>query len=167
VSGGRACAALLTVGCGLLAACASSSRRAADRLLAAGETERAADAYRALLDDPPALERRDSLLFRAATAQALLELESGEPAKSHALLEELVTGHPESEHRPAAQLLLGLLDEIETQGRGLATARRATDRARADAEVQAELLAKLRREVEMLKAIDLDRTRVPAKPPPG
>jgi len=160
-----------TVAAGLLlSGCTWTARRRADDRLAGGDARTAAVEYRRLLDVPNPFEPRDRLLFRAATAQALVDLEGGDLSESRALLARLLAEHPDSPYRASAELVLRLLESfeaaqrVEDAERSAETARREAGRLRADerarhariAELEAELEA-LRQENELLKAIDLDR----------
>jgi len=136
----------ISAGCGLammLAACHPTSPPRAvpppsaleigDRFFDAGDAPAAAAAYERHLESGDAVAGGDRALFRLA----LLELSGpGEPrAEGFEKLRRLVSSHPESLYRGAAERLLGF--EAET--------RRLREQSRA-----------LREQLDALKAIDLE-----------
>ncbi len=187
----------------LLAGCASSSLREADRLLQAGEVARAAEVYERILQARGGRPGRDRLLFRAAIANALATDGTDRPERGRELLGELVARYPGSGHRPAAELILALLEArlhhedalLEARSRArelglesdalrrqvdvlagrlgsvegelldvhemLARLAETIDRLQSEAASREQALRRLREQIDLLKAIDLDLERAP------
>lgn len=101
------------------------------------------DGALAAYDASPELQSDPHATFLAGIAAALPGHASHDRARARRLLEQLLVEHPTTRDRPAAELLLGLLTS--------------------DAE-QRRTVARLRSELEQLKAIDLG---VEPSPDPG
>jgi len=158
----------------LLAGCASGLKEA-DRSFASGDYLQAAAAYETYVDRHPTAADADDALFRLALAYTVPESRVYDRSRAAATLELLVKRHPQSPHRPAAGVLLGLLgrlDEVEAEAARTSERLAAAETAGVEAkkahdEQVARLRAslteseaqarRLRDELNRLKSIDLRR----------
>ena len=67
----------------------------------------------AAFEADPSLQASDQTLYRAASLHARPDDPSYDPARAVELLERLLTSHPDSPHRGEAELLIGLLTELQ------------------------------------------------------
>ncbi len=138
---------------GLLAAC--SSRPApvspADELFARRQFAAAADAYERQLAAAPDGDGADRSLFYMALASSAPELGGDGARRAVDGLERLVGQFPESSYRASAEILLAL--------------HHRHDRLTARLEALRASAAKLERQLEELKKIDLEQTG--ERPPAG
>jgi len=138
------CAA--TSGCSV-----SAARRDADRRFLAGDAAAAAVAYDSILVSPGFQPHEDELLFRAATAHAVASPGLDDLVRSRTLLHRLVSEHPGSDYRPAAELLLRLYDELLVERRARVDMQESSTRLRDDAESSTERLGSVEGELERLR----------------
>jgi len=172
--GARVAAAALGL---LLAACTTTIDRA-DRAWQAGDITTATAGYERVLTEGGLDGERERALVRLATLAAAPGSPTADPARARALLGELIARHPASELRREAEVLLALLDRADAVAARLAAAEQERGRVAAELErLKVDLSVKettiarlranlteanaevdrLRRALEQLKRIDLER----------
>lgn len=140
--------AVALVGC-------ASALRSADRDLAAGRYAEAAAGYETVLDRHPGTGE-ERALFRLGLAASLAD-PTGVSPRGAAALHRLLGRYPTSRYRAQAELVLRLNDTLQ-RARERASAREASgEELQKKLAACGEELARVRRELEQLKRIDLQR----------
>ncbi len=170
----RVAAALLLVA---LAACTTAAGRA-DRDWRRGDVAAAAEGYERILAQETSGAVREQALLRLAIACTMPGTPVADPERARGLLRELIADYPAGERRHEAGALLALLDQADAAAADVAAARREherletlIDQVKVDLAVKETTLARLRnnlneaeaelgrlrRALEELKRIDLQR----------
>lgn len=115
----------------------------ADQAYVAGDYAAASAAYRGVLAEERSVDGVDRALFRLAILRLLPDGSEADPEAGMALLARLLSEHPNSSYRNAAQLVARLATRVE--------------------ELESET-QRLAAQLEALKRIDLDRDRSQRSP---
>jgi TolA-binding protein len=119
----------------------------ADRAFSAANYAKAISRYEDYLKLAPTGNQRDKALFQVGVILALPEYAQHDWDRAVSRLKQLVSEHPQSPFKSAAQIILGLRGEITQLG--------------TDKEKQDQRIRQLTSELDRLKRIDAERLRKP------
>ncbi|MDX1660349.1 MAG: hypothetical protein R3326_01050 [Gemmatimonadota bacterium] len=138
-------------GCAMLGGSPPEALRRGDAAFRAGDYEAAARAYERHLATRPDEEVDQAVYLRLSVIYWMLGAPETDPERGEATLERMIAAHPEGRLREVAETMLSLRARVEAEAAG--------ERGRTAA-LEARI-RELERQIEALKAIDLESREAP------